>query len=289
MKRFDARKAVVKSLKEKGLVKEVKDSETVLPICNRSKDIIEPMLKSQWYVNCKDMAARAVKAARSKTLKIIPEFHEQVWFRWLEDCHDWCISRQLWWGHRIPAYHIQFEGRANANDDTDNQYWVSAQTRDEALQKAQKRFPNVPANKMTLEHDEDVLDTWFSSGIFPFSICGWPDKTPDLSKYYPGTLLETGHDILFFWVARMVMMGEELTGKLPFDTVYLHAIIRDAHGRKMSKSLGNIIDPLDVIQGVSLDELNKQLQLYNLDPKEVEKAVKGYNAFVFSYFLHCYP
>ncbi len=275
MKRFDARKAVVKSLKEKGLFKEVKDSDTVLPICNRSKDIIEPMLKSQWYVNCKDMAARAVKAARTKTLKIIPEFHEQVWFRWLEDCHDWCISRQLWWGHRIPAYHVQFEGRASAHDDTDNQYWVSAQTREEALQKAQKRFPNVPADKMRLDHDEDVLDTWFSSGIFPFSICGWPDKTPDLSKYYPGTLLETGHDILFFWVARMVMMGEELTGQLPFDTVYLHAIIRDAHGRKMSKSLGNIIDPLDVIQGVSLDELNKQLQLYNLDPKEVEKAVKG--------------
>ncbi len=275
MKRFDARKAVVKSLKEKGLFKEVKDSETVLPICNRSKDIIEPMLKSQWYVNCKDMAARSVKAAREKTLKIVPDFHEQVWFRWLEDCHDWCISRQLWWGHRIPAYHIQFEGRENANDDTDNNYWVSAHTKEQALEKAYKRFPHIPKDKMTLEHDEDVLDTWFSSGIFPFSICGWPENTPDLNSYYPGTLLETGHDILFFWVARMVMMGEELTGKLPFDTVYLHAIIRDAHGRKMSKSLGNIIDPLDVIQGITLEELNKQLQLYNLDPKEVEKAVKG--------------
>lgn len=119
------------------------------------------------------------------------------------------------------------------------------------------------------------MDTWFSSGIFPFSICGWPENTNDMQKYYPGTLLETGHDILFFWVARMVMMGEELTGKLPFDTIYLHAIIRDAHGRKMSKSLGNIIDPLDVIDGITLENLHKQLQLYNLDPKEIDKAVNG--------------
>jgi valyl-tRNA synthetase len=139
--------------------------------------------------------------------------------------------------------------------------------------KAKARFPDKKIS--SLYHDEDVLDTWFSSGIFPFSICGWPDQTADLSKFYPGTLLETGHDILFFWVARMVMMGEELTGKLPFDTVYLHAIIRDAHGRKMSKSLGNIIDPLDVITGSSLENLNKQLLSYNLDPKEVEKAIKG--------------
>ena len=276
MKRFDARRAVVGALKELGLFKEVKDNETVLPICSRSKDVIEPMLKSQWYVNCKEMSARAVRAVREKTLKIIPDFHEQVWFKWLEDCHDWCISRQLWWGHRIPAYHIKIKGQeAQSSDDSDDKYWVSAQSPEEALQKAKARFPQFPTEDFTLHHDEDVLDTWFSSGIFPFSICGWPDKTPDMSKYYPGTLLETGHDILFFWVARMVMMGEELCGKLPFEYVYLHAIIRDAHGRKMSKSLGNIIDPLDVIYGIDLAALNKQLESSNLDPKEVEKAKNG--------------
>jgi valyl-tRNA synthetase len=152
---------------------------------------------------------------------------------------------------------------------------VSAQNEQEALVKAQKRFPNKTAADFTLYHDEDVLDTWFSSGIFPFSICGWPDNTPDMHKYYPGHLLETGHDILFFWVARMVMMGEELCGRLPFEHVYLHAIIRDSHGRKMSKSLGNIIDPLDVIYGITLEELNKQLDNSNLDPKEVDKAKNG--------------
>ncbi len=183
----------------------------------------------------------------------------------------------MWWGHRIPAYHISFVGDENKNsiDDTDNTYWVSAHNEAIALEKAHAKFPHVPIDKIRLHHDEDVLDTWFSSGIFPFSICGWPANTPDMSKYYPGALLETGHDILFFWVARMVMMGEELTGRLPFEQIYLHAIIRDSHGRKMSKSLGNIIDPLDVIEGISLENLNKQLQLYNLDPKEVEKAIKG--------------
>ena len=187
MKRFDARKAIVKELKEKNLFKEVKDTETVLPICNRSKDIIEPLLKSQWYVNCKEMAAKAVKVVREKTLKIIPEFHEQVWFRWLEDCHDWCISRQLWWGHRIPAYHVSFVGEEDKTaDDTDNTYWISAHTRELALEKAHKRFPQYSIDKIKLHHDEDVLDTWFSSGIFPFSICGWPESTPDMEKYYPG-------------------------------------------------------------------------------------------------------
>ncbi len=276
MKRFDARKAIVAELKEKNLFKGISETETVLPVCSRSKDIIEPLLKNQWYVNCKEMAARACKAVREKELKIVPEFHEAVWFRWLDDCHDWCISRQLWWGHRIPAYHITLVGEESLSaDDTDNTYWVSAQSESEAMVKARLKFPTYPAEKILLKHDEDVLDTWFSSGIFPFSICGWPDATPDMSQYYPGHLLETGHDILFFWVARMVMMGLELTDKLPFDQVYLHAIIRDAHGRKMSKSLGNIINPVDVIEGSSLKNLQDQLLQYNLDPKELDKAVKG--------------
>jgi valyl-tRNA synthetase len=278
MKRFEARKAIVKALKEKGLFRDVKDTETVLPVCNRSKDVIEPMLKSQWYVDCKTMAAKASAAVRQKRLRIVPDFHEQTWFRWMDDCHDWCISRQLWWGHRIPAYHITLDGQQTLDDnddDTNMKYWVSAHTHEDAMRKAHARFPHISPECIRLKHDEDVLDTWFSSGIFPFSICGWPEQTADLERYYPGTLLETGHDILFFWVARMVMMGEQLTGQLPFNTVFLHAIIRDAHGRKMSKSLGNIIDPLDVVDGITLDNLNKQLLQYNLDEKEIERAVKG--------------
>ena len=199
MKRFDARRAIVQALKDNGLFKEVKDTETVLPVCSRSKDVIEPLLKSQWYVNCKEMAARACRAVTEKRLRIIPDFHEAVWFRWLEDCHDWCISRQLWWGHRIPAYHIEIDGKPPGGeadaDAADN--WVSAVTRDEALAKVRARFPNASPDTITLHHDEDVLDTWFSSGIFPFSICQWPDESADMAKYYPGTLLETGHDVSY--------------------------------------------------------------------------------------------
>ena len=153
MKRFDARKAVLKELKEKGLFRGVADAESVLPMCSRSKDIIEPLLKSQWYVDCKEMSTRAVKAVKEKTIKIVPDFHEQTWFHWMEDCHDWCISRQLWWGHRIPAYFVKLEGEQNA-DDTDNNYWVSAQSYDEAMKKAQARFPNKKIAE--LYHDEDV-------------------------------------------------------------------------------------------------------------------------------------
>ncbi|KAG5856231.1 hypothetical protein ANANG_G00005850 [Anguilla anguilla] len=156
----------------------------------------------------------------------------------------------------------------------DGHYWVSGRSEEEARERAAKRF-NVPAEKISLRQDEDVLDTWFSSGIFPFSIFGWPNASEDLDVFYPGTLLETGHDILFFWVARMVMMGIKLTGKLPFKEVYLHAVVRDAHGRKMSKSLGNVIDPLDVIMGISLEGLHAQLADSNLDPLEIEKAVQG--------------
>ncbi|XP_067941073.1 valine--tRNA ligase-like isoform X2 [Watersipora subatra] len=273
MKRFDARKAVLKRLEELGLYKGTQDNPMVVPICSRSKDIIEPIPKPQWYVACDEMAARAVQAVKSGELRIIPDTHTNTWYKWLNNSRDWCISRQLWWGHRIPAYFVEIKGKPKA-ESSDNQYWVSGRDHAEALQKAVEKF-QVTADDITLTQDEDVLDTWFSSGLFPFSVFGWPDNTPDLQAYYPGTLLETGHDIIFFWVARMVMMGLTLMDKLPFKEVFLHAMIRDAHGRKMSKTLGNVIDPIDVINGISLEGLHKTLEGGNLDPKEITKAKAG--------------
>ncbi|GJQ68710.1 Aats-val [Trypoxylus dichotomus] len=275
MKRFDARKAIIEALKQKGLYVETKSNPMVVPVCNRSKDIVEPMLKPQWYVKCNEMAVNAIKVVNTGELKIIPEMHVKTWHHWMEGIRDWCISRQLWWGHRIPAYFVTIKnGSIPGEADIDGDYWVSGRTEEEALKKASEKFQTSPEN-IALKQDEDVLDTWFSSGLFPFSIFGWPDVTDDLNVFYPSSVLETGHDILFFWVARMVFFGQKLMGRLPFREVYLHPIVRDAHGRKMSKSLGNVIDPMDVINGISLEELHKQLYDGNLDPKEIEKAKLG--------------
>ncbi|EFX70461.1 hypothetical protein DAPPUDRAFT_217307 [Daphnia pulex] len=275
MKRFDARKAVLAALEQVGQYRGTADNPMVVPVCSRSKDIVEPMIKPQWYVKCDQMAADAAEAVRSGKLKVVPEMHQKTWFSWMDNIRDWCISRQLWWGHRIPAYFVTIdEPSAKVGDEADNEFWVSGRTEAEARTNAAKRF-NVPEEKIILKQDQDVLDTWFSSALFPFSVFGWPDKTDELDVFFPTTLLETGHDILFFWVARMVFFGQKLMGKLPFSEVYLHAMVRDAHGRKMSKSLGNVIDPLDVIYGISLDGLMAQLDGSNLDPAEVGRAKEG--------------
>jgi len=265
--RFEARKTVEEALKKKGLWVGKKSHSMRLGFCSRTKDIIEPYLKPQWWMNCKDLADKSVQALRSGDLKILPEFHHQTWYHWLENIQEWCISRQLWWGHRIPVYKVVKPAQKQ-------EMWFTGRTAEEAAKKAEAK---LGVKGVEVEQDEDVLDTWFSSGLFPFSVFGWPDieGNDDFDAFFPTSLLETGMDILFFWVARMVMMSIGLLGKLPFHTIYLHAMVRDAHGRKMSKSLGNVIDPLEVIDGITLEDLNNKLLEGNLPEKEIEKAKKG--------------
>lgn len=267
MRRFDARYEVIAKLKEKGLYVKWENNPMKVPICNRSKDIIEPLLKPQWWMRMESLAEAAAKVVRDGEIKIRPETAEKGYLRWLENVNDWCLSRQLWWGHQAPAYFVDIDGEPGEN--SDNERWVTGRTFDEAEEKAKAKFAG---KKITLTRDEDVLDTWFSSGLWPFSTLGWPKQTSDLENFYPQSILETGWDILFFWVARMVMLGLKLTGKVPFHEVYCHSLIRDSEGRKMSKSLGNVIDPLDVMKGIKLQELHDKLLVGNLDPKELKIA-----------------
>lgn len=270
MKRFTARRAVVDALKDAGLYVETKDNPMVVPVCSRSGDVIEPVMKPQWWVNCRPLADAAVDAVRKADMPIEPPQSKREFFRWMENIQDWCVSRQLWWGHRCPAYFVNIAGVEQ--DRGEGRWWVVGRSWEEADSRAKKM---AEGNAYTMEQDEDVLDTWYSSGLWPFSIMGWPEKTKEMEYYYPNSLLETGWDILFFWVARMIMLGVYLTGELPFKEVFCHAMVRDAHGRKMSKSLGNVIDPIDVIQGISLDGLQERLREGNLDEKEVAKAAAG--------------
>ncbi|PWN36663.1 putative VAS1-valyl-tRNA synthetase [Meira miltonrushii] len=262
MKRFHARRAVTEALKAKGLYVETKDNPMTVPICSRSGDIVEPVIKPQWWVNCTPLAKAAVDAVEKQNMIITPDVSRREFYRWMENSQDWCISRQLWWGHRCPAYLVKVEGKSQ--DPADSKNWVVGRTFEQAKERAEKLAAGA---KYTMEQDEDVLDTWFSSGLWPFSIMGWPEKTDDLKHFYPNSLLETGWDILFFWVARMIMLGVHLTGTIPFKEVFCHAM--------MSKSLGNIIDPLDIIEGIQLQGLHDKLLQGNLDEKEVQKAITG--------------
>jgi valyl-tRNA synthetase len=276
MMRFDARIAVLGDLKAAGLYRGVKDNAMNIGKCSRSGDIIEPLLVPQWWVKCGDMAKRALDVVKNGELEILPEMHVATWNSWLTDIRDWCISRQLWWGHRIPAWLVHLKDQAPSNPAT-QEFWVVAHNETEARQLAEEKWPGKVAS---LEQDPDVLDTWFSSGLFPFSVFGWPESgnaadMQDLAQFYPTSLLETGHDILFFWVARMVMMGLELTDKLPFKQVLLHAMVRDAHGRKMSKSLGNVVDPIDVMEGITKAAMIEKLKDGNLEDAEIAKATQG--------------
>ncbi|KAL8928715.1 MAG: hypothetical protein Q9172_000778 [Xanthocarpia lactea] len=268
-KRFDARYEVIKALKNKGLYVKWESNPMKVPLCGKSKDVIEPIMKPQWWMKMQDLAEEAVKAVKDKQILIRPDTAEKDYYRWMGSINDWCLSRQLWWGHQAPAYFVDIEGEPG--DDSDGERWVSGRTQQDAEDKAKAKYPG---KKFTLRRDEDVLDTWFSSGLWPFSTLGWPKKTHDMETLYPTSVLETGWDILFFWVARMIMLGIKMTGQVPFREVYCHSLVRDSEGRKMSKSLGNVIDPLDVMQGIELSALHKKLEKGNLDPKELATATK---------------
>ena len=267
MKRYDARYKVIEALKDRGLYVKWVDNPMKVPLCSKSKDVIEPIMKPQWWMKMESLTQPAMDAVRNGTIKIKPESAERNYFMWMENIQDWCLSRQLWWGHRAPAYFVDIEGERG--DSSDGALWVCAQTQEAAQKKAETKFPG---KAFTLRWDEDVLDTWFSSGLWPFSTLGWPKKTKDMETLYPTSILETGWDILFFWVARMIMLGVKLTGDVPFTEVYCHSLIRDSEGRKMSKSLGNVVDPNDIIDGIGLEELHAKLLTGNLDPKEVQRA-----------------
>ncbi|GAB7363834.1 hypothetical protein MBLNU230_g4399t1 [Neophaeotheca triangularis] len=268
-KRFDVRYTIVTELEKKGLYVGKADNPMSIPLCSKSKDIIEPVMKPQWWMHMKPLAEPAIEAVKNGSIKIQPQNAENTYYRWMENIDEWCLSRQLWWGHQVPAWFVKMKD--GPSFDTDAKYWICAQTEEEARKRAEAKFPG---KSFDLERDPDCLDTWFSSGLWPFSTLGWPNKTNDLEKLYPTSTLETGWDILFFWVARMIMFGLKMTGKIPFEEVYCHSLIRDSEGRKMSKSLGNVIDPNDIMDGITLDQLVEKLKAGNLAAKEVDRAAK---------------
>jgi valyl-tRNA synthetase len=257
--RFVAREKIVADLDAMGLIERIEPHKLTVPRGDRSNAILEPLLTDQWFVDIKPLAAPAIRAVEEGRVRFVPETWTGVYYEWMHKIRDWCISRQLWWGHRIPAWY-----------DGDGRYYV-------ARSEAEVRRAHGIAAEVPLRQDDDVLDTWFSSALWPFSSLGWPEKTPTLQTYYPTSVLVTGFDIIFFWVARMMMMGLKFMEDVPFHRVYIHGLILDQDGQKMSKSKGNVIDPLDIVDGISLQALLEKRTSGLMQPQmkaAIEKATR---------------
>ena len=264
--RFEARKIIVAHMEELGFLSLVEETTHVVPHGDRSQVPLEPWLTDQWYCNAKVLAQEPIKAVQDGRTKFVPKNWENTFFEWMKNIQPWCISRQLWWGHQIPAWF-----------GPDGQVFVE-ETEKVAIAEAEKYY----GEPVVLKRDEDVLDTWFSSALWPFSTLGWPNKTKELEKYYPGEVLVTGFDIIFFWVARMMMMGLHFMKEVPFQTVYIHALVRDEKGQKMSKSKGNVLDPLDLIGKYGSDALRFTLAAMAAQGRDIKLAegrIEGYRNF----------
>ncbi|MBR3924004.1 MAG: valine--tRNA ligase, partial [Kiritimatiellae bacterium] len=256
MDRFKCREALVADLEEGGFLDHIEDYDNQVGHCYRCHEVVESRLSKQWFVKMEPLAKPAIEAVKSGEVQFVPKRWENIYFNWMNNIQDWCISRQLWWGHRIPAYYLKSEECEKGCESV----FVAASV-EEALEKAKASTGNSALTVDDLVQDEDVLDTWFSSWLWPFSTLGWPEKTADLDYYYPTADLVTAQDIIFFWVARMMMAGIHFMKKPPFKNIVIHGIVRDAQGRKMSKSLGNSLDPLELIDSYSADALRFSIAL----------------------------
>jgi len=252
----DSRDDVIKALISINAYLKDEDYSTTVPIGGRSGEIIEPLLTNQWFMKMKDIVVPAIDAVKNSNIKFVPKNWEKIYFNWLDNIEDWCISRQIWWGHRIPAWY-----------DEENNIYVG-----ESEEYIRDKY-NI-SDSITLVQDNDVLDTWFSSSLWPFSTLGWPDQTKELENFYPTSVLVTGFDIIFFWVARMIMMGMKFMDRVPFKTIYIHGLVRDSDGKKMSKSVGNVIDPIDVIDGIKQSDLIEKRISNLVQPQLKDKIAK---------------